>query len=375
MNKTCLPLVFLAAAITIGADAATFHGLGDLPGRTFDSIAYDVSDDGSIVIGSSSSASGIEAFRWTLEGGMIGLGDLTGGGFDSTASAISGDGSTIVGRGLGANGREAFRWTSGGGMVGLGDLVGGGFKSEAGSVSYDGSVIVGFGTAVPTAGNGSGEHAVMWSNAGGPVSIGQGGASGVSSDGLIIAGANPSGDAFRWTAGTGMVGIGNSREMFFATESISPDGSVIVGWRGSVDEGGPGGIEAFRWSEAAGMVGLGDLPGGVFYSYAFDQSQTGRYIVGQGNSSRGGEAFIWDDEHGMRDLRTVLMTEYGLTELFSWNLDTAWAITPDGSTIVGSGTNPSGEPEAWRVTGVPEPSVAGLLAAGVVLLTRRSRRR
>ena len=40
---------------------------------------------------------------------------------------------------------------------------------------------------------------------------------------------------------------------------VSADGSVVVGQSSSAS-----GIEAFRWTSGGGMVGLGDLPGGIF---------------------------------------------------------------------------------------------------------------
>ena len=39
--------------------------------------------------------------------------------------------------------------------------------------------------------------------------------------------------------------------------AVSADGSVIVGWGSTA-----AGTEAFRWSGGTGMVGLGELPGG-----------------------------------------------------------------------------------------------------------------
>ena len=62
------------------AAALSFTGLGDLTGGSFQSRAYGVSSDGSVVVGGSSSTSGTEAFRWTSSG-MVGLGDLPGGFF------------------------------------------------------------------------------------------------------------------------------------------------------------------------------------------------------------------------------------------------------------------------------------------------------
>src|SRR5215208_1276755 len=91
--------------------AGSFQGLGDLPGGTFQSYANAVSDDGSTVVGfsssASSSASGWEAFRWTSGGGMVGLGDLPGGTSYSQGSDVSADGSVVVGYGNSDSGTEA----------------------------------------------------------------------------------------------------------------------------------------------------------------------------------------------------------------------------------------------------------------------------
>ncbi len=135
--------VLLAACVVSHAQAASLTALGDLPGGEFLSDAQGVSGDGSVVVGFSYSASGVEAFRWTSGGGMVGLGDLPGGAFHSLANGVSADGAVVVGNSDSASGFEAFRWTSGGGMVGLGDLPGGIFYSQATGVSGDGSVVVG----------------------------------------------------------------------------------------------------------------------------------------------------------------------------------------------------------------------------------------
>jgi len=79
MNKLRL-LSAVCTAIYIYSNAAmaiSFMPLGDLAGGDFASDALGVSADGSVVVGSSSSALGFsEPFRWTSEGGMVGLGDL-----------------------------------------------------------------------------------------------------------------------------------------------------------------------------------------------------------------------------------------------------------------------------------------------------------
>jgi probable HAF family extracellular repeat protein len=220
---------------------------------------------------------------------MVGLGDLSGGGALSEAYGVSGDGSVVVGRSTNANFVEAFRWTQGTGMVGLGDLSGGGFDSRAEGVSVDGSVVVG--------------------------------------------------------------------------QSISANGK-----------------EAFRWTQGTGMVGLGDLSGGSFFSVAFGVSGDGSVIVGYGSSANGPEAFIWNSSQGMRSLKEVLSNDYGLN-LTGWTLNDARVISADGLTVVGYGTNPSGNIEAWIARlnpqnnpSVPEPSsILGLGLFSLVGFLRKKR--
>jgi uncharacterized membrane protein len=140
-------------------------GLGFLPNAT-SSTALRVSADGSVVVGfngfptvpAGSSNFHSEAFRWTEATGMVSLGDLPGGRVRSTAYDVSADGSVIVGSGeILASGGEsvpaAFYWTADNGMLNLRDvLVAGGATgldgwtlTEARGVSYDGLTIVGTG--------------------------------------------------------------------------------------------------------------------------------------------------------------------------------------------------------------------------------------
>ena len=65
------------------------------------------------------------------------------------------------------------------------------------------------------------------------------------------------------------------------------------------------------------------------------------------------EVFIWDSFRGMRNLREVLI-EQGVSNVVDWTLKDATAISADGQTIVGSGTNPNGDLEAWIAT-LPQP--------------------
>ena len=350
MNKLRL-LGAVCTAIVICSNAAmatSFTPLGFLTGSVhiLDSRAFGVSADGSVVIGHSSSASGVEAFRWTRQGGMIGLGDLAGGDFTSYAHGASGDGSVVVGTSASASGDEAFRWTSEDGMVGLGDFPGGWFFSDAYDVSADGSVVVGVSNSA------SGQEAFRWTSDGGMVGLGDlaGGdfssvATSVSADGSVVVGKSFSGmgqEAFRWTSDGGMVGLGDLAGGSFHSYAydVSADGSVVVGVSNSAS-----GQEAFRWTSDGGMVGLGDLPGGDFGSQALGVSSDGAVVVGWSYLASGDEAFQWTSEYGMQTVASIL-TAAGV-DITGWELRWALDISADGNTIVGYGINPDGYYEAW----------------------------
>jgi probable HAF family extracellular repeat protein len=194
----------------------------------------------------------------------------------------------------------------------------------------------------------------------------------VSADGSVIVGSNVSVngyEAFRWTQSGGMVGLGDlpGGNSYSAANAVSADGSIVVGSSDSVN-----GTEAFRWTELGGMVGLGDLPGGNFHSVASAVSADGSVVVGSSNigssvnSGNQYEAFRWTQAEGMVSLKDTLIGA-GL-DLSGWNLDSANAISADGFTIVGDGTNPSGQREAWVANLSPEPvpeplTILGSMAA------------
>ena len=211
----------LVSAVAFAGSGADFQGLGELPGGATYSSPTAVSADGTVAVGSSAStASGNnpEAFLWSEVGGMVGLGDL-GALFQSIAWSVSADGSVVVGQSLnGQSFNEAFRWTESTGMVGLGDLPGGIFSSRALIVSADGSVVVGLG-------RNSDDYyeAFRWTETTGMVGLGalpgaiiiQSGVSAMTPDGSAIVGntfsasSGNSPEAFLWTDGIGMVGLGD----------------------------------------------------------------------------------------------------------------------------------------------------------------------
>lgn len=118
----CALAVHMAAASPASA-TAMFMGIGMLPDRN-ESMAVDISADGSAVVGRSQGGAGSsaspQAFLWTESEGMQGLGFLPGD-ESSEAHAVSADGSVVVGVSEFSSWVfEAFRWTLDDGMVGLG---------------------------------------------------------------------------------------------------------------------------------------------------------------------------------------------------------------------------------------------------------------
>jgi probable HAF family extracellular repeat protein len=360
------------------AAAPAFYNIGAFPGQNFPSSALDgISPDGSLAVGRSNSippttlgarwsiATGLQAlgnesgFIYTtardasLNGtyiagyhqlpstfqykafrlgptGSIDLGDLPGGTGDTLADGISRDGQTVVGLGnfnFGLSGDQGFVWTPATGIRGIGFLPGGNI-SQAVAVSGDGKVIVG------DSNNASGVSLAFRSTPQGLVPLGD--LPGGTEDGIA--------------------------------SGVNFDGSVIVGRSNSAN-----GYEGFRWTAARGMEPLGDLPGGEFRSTPLDLTDDGSTIVGYAETGIGvgvgEEAFIWDEAHGMRNLKEVLQSQYGL-DLSAWTLSRANAISADGSVIVGDGVI-NGQRRGWVAT-VPEPT---LLAATCIALTILAQRR
>ncbi len=277
-------------------------------------VAYDASLNGEVVVGQSiPGGPGLEATRWTEQGGVELLGVL-----DtcetSQATAVSADGLVVVGNSetcsdvaeANSSGAKAFRWTQATGMIDIGDLPGGPVSAQATDISFDGRVIVGR----------------SWS------------ASGF--------------EAFRWSSEEGMIGLGDlpggppsdtSPVGFFSVAlATSADGSVVVGksWSDSFPRG-----ELFIWATGTGMVGLG-VPVDRFVDVSVD----GTVIVGESEEPDPNlPGFIWDTENGARSISDEL-SALGL-DVSSWILNTPVGLSQDGKTIAGRGIDPFGFRQSW----------------------------
>lgn len=223
---------------------------------------------------------------------------------------ISGDGSTVVGYTGAGSARRAWRWTADAGREILRTDGGETLWSEANAVSHDGAVVVGSRAVIP---------------------------------------GSTATHAFRWTAPEGMVSLGDLPGGFTtaAAYGVSDDGSVVVG--GGTLPPGEGGPTAFRWSGGT-MAPLND-----FTRAAFDVSGDGSTSVGRALSDGSFLGFVANG--------TAVTGTLGHLGQMPQNA-VANAISADGSTIVGSGIDASGEQLAWRSTGAGGVESIGKLPLG-----------
>lgn len=134
--------------------------LGYLPGHNV-SVPYEVSADGSVIVGESYNTSDLfnteRGFRWTAATGMVNLG-VVGTATGSRAFGVSDDGSIVAGALQKPSNSDAFRWTAAGGMVEMP------FMYNATGVSGDGNTIIGINGAL-----GSSSYFCYWTASGGLV--------------------------------------------------------------------------------------------------------------------------------------------------------------------------------------------------------------
>ena len=330
------------------AQAALFSKLG-FPSGFASSQASAISADGFVVAGTATTVDGkSEAFRWSAKDGMSEIGYLPGG-VRSMASGVSADGSVIVGSGDTTSAPvtpvSGFRWMLSTGVVRI-DPIPGSYLCSPSGVSGDGATVSG--TCLTTNSEG-----FRWTHGTGSIGLGRFGggsdatssATAVSSDGAVIVGAGHPllTGAVAWPLAEKVLVIGKLPGAASASAlAVSRDGSVVVG--ASMDNAQV--TQAFRWERQAGIVPLATMAAGIQGSVAAAISGDGTIIAGWAITGTGEAAFIWDAERGMRLLEAVLAVDYQ-TEIAGWKLTRATAISDDGRTIAGYGTNPQGQVEAW----------------------------
>jgi uncharacterized membrane protein len=314
---------------------------------------------------------------------------------DSNVLSMSSDGTIAVGDFIFGGG--AFRWVQGQGYTMLGDAGG------QISVSRDGTAIVG---DKPVHGHLTAAKwlgGTRWKSLGGYAGS-QGcpdisNAYAVSNGGKTVVGLGWDGckaTAFRWTKGTGVVSLGSLDGQASRADDISADGSVIVGWddspigerrgaiwvngterllspsgtflgeaeavsaNGRVVVGGNAGKgiyrrQAYRWTANKGVTLLGRFRGSGSGQWgiadALGVTDDGGVIVGFSGGRRR-TAFVWTRATGMVKLEDYLRS-LGVTGFKGWRLDTAIAISGDGSTIAGWGYRPDGHVQSWIVRNLP----------------------
>ena len=341
------------------ADKPQFLGLGDFPGGEFNSRAHSVTFDGRFVVGFSHMTGGYDPFVWSYESGLQRLGPSRPEAQNSEAHGISDDGRVICGTGVVGGELEfcARIWPTPGQTQRIVNV-----DSVAEDTSEDGSIVVGKGR------NNDLWFAFHWTSDGRqtlpatsdrPHAV----AHAVTPDGKTIVGTvfnhakkpkSGFADFTHWRKAQPALWkddilqpLSGFDEAFnWCGWNIADDGAVIVGtrWPRKESMNSPD-ARGFVWRNGQLTV-LEPLPG-YRLSTAVGISGDGELVVGACESvSNEGTAFLWDAEHGMRNLHQLLARD-GLA--LGWRLFHAQSISRDGSTIVGTGRNPDGHTEAWRI--------------------------
>jgi uncharacterized membrane protein len=333
-----MPAAVGAAPATAGT-TPTFTPLGPV-----DANVLSMSADGRILVGDNIFGGG--AFRWSHRDGTQLLGNAGG------QVSISRDGTAIVADVYHHGQATAARWRGGTswrpldtypGSTGCPDL------SDVYSVSSHGAVVVGLGwdDCKATAFRSVGKNGIE--------SLGSldgfaSRANDVSADGSVIVGwddaASGARRGARWV--NGVESLLSTGVFLGGAETVNPGGSVIVG-----GDAGVRGKQAYRWTKQGGGELLGKLPGGgsLARAVALSTTKDGKVVVGfSGAQYR--DAFVWAKATGMFKLQDYL-EGLGVTGMDGWRLDTALAISRDGSTIAGWGVRPDGHVQSWVVEGLP----------------------
>ena len=335
--------IILAVGTASHTQAAKFHPLGISLGAQTVRNRVKVSEDGSVVVGSSNEA---RLIRWTEGTGPLLLGPAVGP-FDAQMTSMSGDGSTVVATVRSSLGHlEAIMITfadDGSPRIKRLPVDNGIVSSEVRLISQDGSTLYGI---VRTDNNE--ERRIRWTVAGvdeihfdeihfdvnaatskdGDVLVGW--------DGLVV------GTAARWTKKGDTESIESLPFLptmpFIQARGVSSNGRWTVGHATDGSEAKNQRL-AVRWDN---LLAPEPLPptdpswGTVAYDVSADGSRIGGRIF---TTSDGGiMAGLWTEESGkMESLQLLLTRDYGLSDaLDGWQLTGVHDITDDGRYLVGA---------------------------------------
>ncbi len=277
---------------------------------------FDMSADGQTIVGSGSPTNPLRAYFWTEDSGFTEIPQIFEDGGrtffdpDTTRLRLTGDGSAVFGTGFSIEAGTSFidsrpyRWTPSGGYEFL-DIPPSSTVAIPTGTNSDGSVTVGFTRP------GGGEAPLIpaiWSE-----------------DGSV----------------RNIDGPADTSISFF--RDVTPDGSVLIGGGRFTDSNVP---RSYSWTEDGGWLDLGDFPAGGTGGFPLAVSDDGSVIVGTYTLfGFGGRAYIWTEDTGITDLNDFAR---GLgIDLLGWTLTEATAISADGRTIAGVGTNPAGVDDSW----------------------------
>lgn len=338
-------LTLLAAATLTGATAlAAPTDVHPAAHPTNNSFTYGVSGDGLTSVGYSNIGGGTKPFK-IIGNAYTLLSPLTIGG-NSIAYAASANGSLIVGSSSDGGGLDqAVAWS---GITPTGLNNGYYYSSVATGVSANGGVVVGHGFDATTSFR---DHAFY--HQGGTLTVldnsfgaNASRATGVSANGNLLVGTqsddfsnptNAAGFIFNVTTST-VFAVGNPWSFVFTQlTAISGDGTSVIGYASPSGLAASGGEVAFQYEPGgSAFTPLGSLGTGT---WAIPQAinADGSVIVGSSlNSSGNPEAFKYQNG---------IMT--GLGFLTGGTLSTATGVSADGTVIVGHGNLTGGYTHAF----------------------------
>lgn len=341
-------------------DQVRFDALGDLPGGEQASYVSAVSAAGDVVVGYSRGDSGDQAVRWTPERGLEGLG-----GADSRARGVSPDGSLVVGSIAypeNERGRAAALW-AGDAPLSILQTTAPASGAPRPFVFIDATAVLDDGLVFGTC--------IQFAAYGEPI--------GCRFDGPNDLRTLPASYIHRASEGHYAGTTHSERHAPFTTRAVfdgqplpfpidagcsantgcradaydfTNDGASIVGtfllpdpW--SAPGSSPLRKGAFLYPPTFIWTRLSDLRGGEEASGAYAISLDGRTIVGFGSDDGGQQALVWTDGTPYRADELVLRA--GGTIPAGWQLRELRAMSADGKVWVGNGINPDGHEEGFRI--------------------------